>query len=209
MWDVELHRLSRRESSAWGKTDEALGQHPLAHHSVDVAAVFLRLLNTPVIADRLAAAAERALTETDRQRLAALAFLHDIGKLHPGFQAKGWPECLRPKRLRGHTSESWLMQMVSKWAQTASPDRDSVSPEARHTASVPGLSARPDLVVSALLSMAKDGASPLFERKIERAKARPTGALPSLAGTILGGDGRDPGGEGGARRTLGAPAPEE
>ena len=30
-----------------------------------------------------------------------------------------------------------------------------------------------------------------------------------LAGTILGGDGRDPGGEGGERRTLGAPVPEE
>ena len=79
---------------------------------MDVAAVFLRLLNIPVIANRLAAAAKRALTESDHQRLAALAFLHDIGKLHPGFQAKGWPESLRPKRLRGHTSEScdflWL-----------------------------------------------------------------------------------------------------
>ena len=93
--------------SAWGKTDKQNRWHPLAHHSVDVAAVFLRLLNTPVIANRLATAAERDLTDTDRQRLAALAFLHDIGKLHPGFQAKGWDESLRPKRVRGHTSESY------------------------------------------------------------------------------------------------------
>ena len=73
---------------------------------MDVAAVFLRLLRVPVIANRVATAAKRQLTERDRQRLAALAFLHDIGKLHPGFQAKGWPEGLRPNRLRGHTSES-------------------------------------------------------------------------------------------------------
>lgn len=93
--------------SAWGKTDKEKRWRPLAHHSMDVAAVFLRLMNTPVIANRLATAAKRDLTDTDRQRLAALAFLHDIGKLHPGFQAKRWPESLRPKRLRGHTSESY------------------------------------------------------------------------------------------------------
>ena len=92
---------------AWGKTDEQGGWHPLAHHSMDVAAVFLRLLSNPIIANRLLTAAQRDLTDTDRQRLAALAFLHDIGKLHPGFQAKGWPENLRPRRLRGHTAESY------------------------------------------------------------------------------------------------------
>ena len=97
----------RAKLCAWGKTDEERGQHPLVHHSMDVAAVFLRLLRTPVIANRLSTAAQRDLTDTDHQRLAALAFLHDIGKLHPGFQAKGWPESLRPKRLRGHTAESY------------------------------------------------------------------------------------------------------
>ena len=46
-------------------------------------------------------------------------------------------------------------------------------------------------------------AVPLAARTVESAIAQ------WLAGTILAGDGRDPGGEGGERRTLGAPVPEE
>ena len=38
-------------------------------------------------------------------RLAVLAFLHDAGKLHPGFQAKGWPPGTWPDRLHGHVRE--------------------------------------------------------------------------------------------------------
>ena len=79
---------------AWGKTDKESDEfHPLAHHSMDVAAVFARMLQLPVIRDRLEAAAGTPLTESTCRRLAALAFLHDIGKLHPGFQAKGWASC--------------------------------------------------------------------------------------------------------------------
>ena len=64
---------------AWGKTDKESGEfHPLAHHSMDVAAVFARMLQLPVIRDRLEAAAGAPLTESTRRRLAALAFLHDI-----------------------------------------------------------------------------------------------------------------------------------
>ena len=108
---------------AWGKTDRRGGTdrtHPLAHHSVDVAAVFLRLLRLPVVKSRLEAAANAELTEVDCQRLAALAFLHDIGKLHPGFQAKGWPLELRPRKIHGHTRESWeFVRLACKW-----PDHD-------------------------------------------------------------------------------------
>ena len=84
---------------AWGKT-EGDEVHHLAHHCMDVAAVFAALLELPVFRDRLETAAEASLTEADCQRLSALVFLHDIGKLHPGFQAKGWP----PGSWRGPTA---------------------------------------------------------------------------------------------------------
>ena len=42
---------------AWGKTDKERGEfHTLAHHSIDVEAVFARMLQLPVIRDRLEAA---------------------------------------------------------------------------------------------------------------------------------------------------------
>ena len=104
--------------AAWGKTDKAVGSHPLAHHSMDVAAVFQRILQLPVVRDRLEVAAQRPLTRADCQRLAALAFLHDIGKLHPGFQAKGWPDGLWTRPVRGHSQESWaFLQLAAKWPE--------------------------------------------------------------------------------------------
>lgn len=46
------------------------------------------------------------MSEDERECLAALAFLHDIGKLAPGFQAKGWPG--EPSlRLIGHLEAGW------------------------------------------------------------------------------------------------------
>ena len=105
-------------SEAWGKTDKAGGSHPLVHHSMDVAAVFLRMLQLPVIRNRLEVAAQRPLTSVDCERLAALAFLHDIGKLHPGFQAKGWPDGLWTRTVRGHSQESWaFLQLAAKWPE--------------------------------------------------------------------------------------------
>lgn len=97
--------MTQRE--AWGKFDRETGDyHPLAHHSMDVAAVFARLLELSVIRSRLEAAAGRPLGERDCERLAALVFLHDIGKLHPGFQAKGWPDELLWRDPKcGHQSE--------------------------------------------------------------------------------------------------------
>lgn len=104
---------------AWGKIDKAGGEfHPLAHHSMDVAAVFARMLQLPVVRDRLEAAAGAALTESTHQRLAALAFLHDIGKLHPGFQAKGWAPEYRRGPTTGHLKESWaFLHLAAKWPQ--------------------------------------------------------------------------------------------
>ena len=104
---------------AWGKTDkEGGGLHPLAHHCMDVAGVFARLLELPVLRDRLETAADARLTEADCQRLSALVFLHDIGKLHPGFQAKGWPPGLWRGPTAGHLKEGWaFLQLAAKWPQ--------------------------------------------------------------------------------------------
>ena len=104
---------------AWGKTDQEAGHvHPLSHHCMDVAAVFARLLELPVIHRRLETAADQSLTDLNCQRLAALVFLHDIGKLHPGFQAKGWPPGLWQGPTAGHLKEGWaFLLLAAKWPE--------------------------------------------------------------------------------------------
>ena len=104
---------------AWGKTDKESDEfHPLAHHSMDVAAVFARMLQLPVIRDRLEAAAGTPLTESTCPRLAALAFLHDIGKLHPGFQAKGRTFDDWKGPTTGHLKESWaFLTLAVQWPE--------------------------------------------------------------------------------------------
>ena len=93
---------------AWGKFDrDANSFHPLAHHCMDVAAVFARLVRLPIVRDRLDTAAGSSLDDVQRDRLSALVFLHDVGKLHPGFQAKGWPKGKWRVPRRGHLSEGW------------------------------------------------------------------------------------------------------
>ena len=94
---------------AWAKTtrNQSGATHPLAHHSMDVAATFLRMTRLPVIRNRLDTAAGKPLTEHQCWLLAALVFLHDIGKLHPGFQAKKWPTETCPGPRRGHLKEGW------------------------------------------------------------------------------------------------------
>ncbi len=102
---------------AWGKFDGER-THPLAHHCMDVAAVFVRMIELPVICDRLDAAAGAPLSDVQRQRLSALVFLHDIGKLHPGFQAKGWPMGTWSGPVRGHLKESWeFLTLACKWPE--------------------------------------------------------------------------------------------
>jgi CRISPR-associated endonuclease/helicase Cas3 len=63
--------------------------HSLVHHSADVAAVLLVLLEQPTIAARLACLAGRQeLDPVTRARLGALAFLHDMGKANRGYRAR-------------------------------------------------------------------------------------------------------------------------
>jgi CRISPR-associated endonuclease/helicase Cas3 len=88
----------------WGKSQDG-GLHHLAHHMADVAACFETLCAMPVIRQRIERAAGGRLTETSVARLAVVAFLHDCGKLHPGFQAKGWPEKFWNGPLHGHVAE--------------------------------------------------------------------------------------------------------
>ena len=54
---------------AWGKTDrDGGGVHPLAHHCMDVAAVFGRMMELPIIRNRLETAAKAPLSDVDRRR---------------------------------------------------------------------------------------------------------------------------------------------
>ena len=64
--------------------------HPLKDHLIDVAACFARLCACRGIRRALERAAGRPLDVKDLARLAALAFLHDLGKANSGFQAKRW-----------------------------------------------------------------------------------------------------------------------
>lgn len=78
-------------NTPWGKTGDEKSHH-LAHHCADVAACFEAMMNLPVVRARMERAAGGSLSSIQVARLAVLVFLHDIGKLHPGFQAKGWPQ---------------------------------------------------------------------------------------------------------------------
>jgi len=92
----------------WGKIDLSTGNfHALAHHSGDVAAVLMSLFQQPVFCRRAELAAGRSLDDVDFNRLGALAFMHDIGKLAPGFQAKGWSDELWTWPKVGHLTAGW------------------------------------------------------------------------------------------------------
>lgn len=92
----------------WGKArldpinGTLIAWHPLAEHCLDVAVTFRVLVALPVIRRRLVAAAGRRLSDTDLDRLAVFALLHDLGKPNLGFQDK----ILRPDAPRaGHVRE--------------------------------------------------------------------------------------------------------
>lgn len=92
--------------SPWGKADRSTGTfHHLAHHCADVAACLEAILALPVVRARIERTAGRSLSDTAVARLVVLAFLHDIGKLHPGFQAKAWPPNSWMGILHGHLAE--------------------------------------------------------------------------------------------------------
>lgn len=100
-------------SSLWAKISRnsggrITGWHSLIDHSADVAAVIEALLAQPTLNLRLARTA--GLTELDDTacaRLAALAFLHDIGKANRGFRARVDPGA----PVVGHIDQlAWLLR---------------------------------------------------------------------------------------------------
>ena len=130
--------MSTHMRVAWGKFDrEKDSTHPLAQHGMDVAAVFTKMMRLPAVGDRLDEAAGTPLDNVQRHRLSVLVFLHDIGKLHPGFQAKGWPPGSWSAPMRGHLEEDWAflthafrhsehpfhgtMQRIATWGEAVSP----------------------------------------------------------------------------------------
>ncbi len=107
--------------AAWGKIDRPSGErHHLAHHCADVAAVFRCLLDSPLFgrAARLAAGIE--LNDSCKTALSALAFLHDIGKLAPAFQARGWQDGRWPHPTCDHITAAFQwMHLVGERADSA------------------------------------------------------------------------------------------
>lgn len=102
-------RLTHQDLWAKIRRDEvgrALEWHHLVAHSADVAAVAEALLRLPILHARMARlAGQRILDEVTSARLAALCFLHDLGKANRGFQARRDPTA----RLIGHIDELlWL-----------------------------------------------------------------------------------------------------
>jgi CRISPR-associated endonuclease/helicase Cas3 len=116
-----------RLQSPWGKS--ALGScHHLAHHCADVAACFEAIAALPVVRARMERAAGRQLSEREIARLAVLTFLHDVGKLHPGFQAKTWPPGVWPHSLHGHVREGLAIFLgAADWKIAHNLNRDALS----------------------------------------------------------------------------------
>src|ERR1035441_1516651 len=104
----------------WAKIEEGEGGwHHLAHHCADVAACLEVISSLPVFRRRMEAAAGRVLTTATFARLAVLAFLHDAGKLHPGFQAKGWPQNAWFGPRHGHVREGAAIFTAEELKPTA------------------------------------------------------------------------------------------
>ncbi len=103
----------------WGKLTRSTqppATHSLLDHMTDVAAVMAVLVCQPSIARALERTAGRSLHDSDRARLTALAFLHDLGKANAGFQGRYWDSEQRPAGwpgFAGHGSQGW--DLIAQW----------------------------------------------------------------------------------------------
>lgn len=103
----------------WGKLQRDEQQRacawlPLVDHCIDVACVFRALCDLPAIARALERAAAQPLSPQQRDRLAVVALLHDIGKCNHGFQAKADPKA---KFTAGHTREVGYLLTPGSWQE--------------------------------------------------------------------------------------------
>ncbi len=93
---------------AWGKLSVTGERHPLVDHCRDVAVTLRALLDQPLLA-RLG-----PLSAAQKDRLAAVAFLHDFGKCNRGFQAKADSSS---RDTAGHIMEAMalLLDLQNRW----------------------------------------------------------------------------------------------
>lgn len=90
------------ERNAFGKISKNITSDydrlwlPLIDHLTDVAFCFVRLCQCHSIRRALERAASRILLTADIERLAVLAFFHDLGKASSSFQSKRWIDRDRP-----------------------------------------------------------------------------------------------------------------
>ncbi len=99
--------MQGKPTGFWAKLDDDDGDvtawHPLAAHSLDVACTLRTLLRDTLLRDRLGQLAQgEPLTDVQIARLAALAALHDAGKVNHGFQNR-WSDDLQGPR-GGHVA---------------------------------------------------------------------------------------------------------
>lgn len=90
-------------SIAWGKFASADIWLALSQHLDDVADCFAALIDLPLLRQRLTGAMGRNPDAVTLERLCVLAWLHDVGKLSAGFQARA----LNPVRRAGHAAQGW------------------------------------------------------------------------------------------------------
>ena len=100
-----------------GKKTEA-GSLSVSQHCLDVACCMEVILTQPVYRRRVETVLGRSLDSATLERLLALTFLHDMGKLCTGFQARiqGWAS----EAGAGHLSEALFILDGSQPAITAS-----------------------------------------------------------------------------------------
>ncbi len=101
------------KEKVWGKRDANGATHPLVDHCIDVAVVFRKLLESKNLA-RLPA----TLDEGQKDRLAVIAYLHDLGKCNAGFQAKADPKA---KGTAGHVLEALALFYEPKLKEAYPP----------------------------------------------------------------------------------------
>lgn len=98
-------RVTMMQTEAWAKLDGDIAL-PLADHGADVGAVMAALLDLAAFAGAMERAAGRPLGPHERERLVALAFLHDMGKANRAF----WRRQRADSPWAGHTGEVLAVQ---------------------------------------------------------------------------------------------------
>lgn len=104
--------------SPWGKHDPNAmpAFHPLTDHCLDVAVAFRHIVSVGRIHSALQACTPSPIGESHLDRLAVMAYLHDVGKCNRGFQAKSEPGA---SATAGHVIEGAALlypgELIGRW----------------------------------------------------------------------------------------------